>query len=160
VSAAGEPQLSKDEPASQARSSRQFSLASLLWFVVVTSLWCSQIAVVRQLLFAETYVPTASSVVSVLVAWIALSWFCFRQRLVLLFVFQGVFPAMLGLGSLLQFFDIAPSFTHNSWRPFFDVTLGTNLLWFPIATIAMAIRWGWPKATIPKRHDRRMPWWP
>jgi hypothetical protein len=160
VTAVGEPHLSQDQPASQARSSRQFSLASLLWFVVVTSLWCSQIAVVRQLALADTHILPASSMMSVLVAWIVLSWFCLRQRLLLIFTFQCVSPAVLGLGSLLQAFDIAPSFAHSSWQPFFDLTLGTNLIWFPVATVAMAVRWACPKATPPKRHDRRMPRWP
>jgi hypothetical protein len=146
-------------PASEALTSRQFRLGSLLLFVLMTSLWCSQIAVLRSLVLANTDLLAATSVASVLVAWIALSWFSFRQRLFVIFVFQGLVPGLMGFGMLVQSFGAPPSLPHDSWATFFGVTLGTNLIWFPIAAVAMAIRWAWPAATA-RGHDRRMPWWP
>ena len=50
--------MSQDKSASEPRDPRQFSLGSLLWFVVLTSLWCSQIAVVREFVLDERSYPT------------------------------------------------------------------------------------------------------
>ena len=152
--------MSQDEPASEAGTSRQFSLRSLLWFVVLTSLWCSQIAVVRRLVLADADTLAASSVVSVLVAWIAMSWFCLHQRVFFIFIFQCVFPALMGFGVLLQHVQAASPLLRDWWYPFFEVTLSMNLFWFPIVTVIMAVHWAWPAAKTKKRHDRRMPWWP
>jgi hypothetical protein len=148
--------VSQDEAASEALTPRQFSLGSLLWFVLLASLWCSQIAVVRELVLAGTYVLKASSVASVLVAWIALSWFCFHQRLFLILAIQCMVPAFLGLGALLLSFGDKADLFVDPWKLFFGMTLCANLISFPIGAINMAIRWVWPAANR-KQHDRRMP---
>ena len=151
--------MSQDESASEACTSRQFSLRSLLWFVALTSLWCSQIAVVRELVLTNTHFLAASSVASVLVAWIVLSWFCFRQRLFIMFTFHCVLPAVIGLWTFWLLLDATAGSIRHSWGPFLGVVLLANLFLFPVAATTMAIRWAWP-GTAKKRHDRRMPWWP
>ena len=151
--------MSQDEPASEAQSSRQFSLRSLLWFVVLTSLWCSQIAVVRGLVLSNTHLLAASSVASVLVAWIVMSWYSLRQRLFIIFTFQCVFPAIIGLWTLGQCVDNPTRPFSDLFDPFFGVAFCANLIWFPAAAITMAARWAWPAVTA-KQHDRGMPWWP
>ena len=77
-------------PATEARPPRQFSLGSLLWFAVFSSLWCSQITLVRAIALDNTHILAASSMAGVLIAWIVLSWFCYRQRICILFTFQYV----------------------------------------------------------------------
>jgi hypothetical protein len=151
--------VSQDEPAYEARDPRQFSLGSLLWFVVLTSLWCSQIAVVREVVFGNTLILAVASVASVLMAWTLLSWFCFRQRLFGIFTLQCVVPATIAIWTLWPLFDTTTNSFRNLLGFFVVVTLCANLLSFPIAAISMAMRWAWPSAKA-KRHDPAMPWWP
>jgi hypothetical protein len=151
--------VSQNEPAPEARAFRQFSLASLLWFVLLSSLWCSQIAVVRNSVMGNADLLTASSLTSVVLAWVVLSWFCYRQRFFIIFVFQCVFPIPLGVMGISTALSGSEDSILISFGPFLCIALGTNLILFPIMAAIMAIRWAWP-SVVAKRHDRAMPWWP
>jgi hypothetical protein len=151
--------VSQDEPAFEVRTFRQFSLRGLLWFVVLTSLWCSQTAVVRNGVMENAGFLTASSLTSVVLAWVVLSWFCYRQRFFIVFVFQCVLPASVGVMGISTALSGSEDSILRSFGPFLFVALGTNLIWFPIMAVIMAIRWAWP-SVVAKRRDRAMPWWP
>ena len=151
--------MSQNDAASEASDPRQFSLRSLLWVVVLTSLWCSQIAVVRNSVVGNVGLPTASAFASVVLTWVVLSWFCYRQRVSIMFVFQFVFPASVGIMGVSAALSGSEDSILTSFGPFFCITLGANLIWFPIMAAIMAIRWAWP-SVVAKRHDRAMPWWP
>jgi hypothetical protein len=125
----------------------------MLWFVVLTSLWCSQIAVARELLNAPTSTPHASFFVYVVPAWIALSWFSYRQRMFIILALQCVLPGTIGLVAAHNLTS------QSSFSCFTEFALFANLVWFPAAAITMAVRWLWP-ATVKTRRDPRMPWWP
>jgi hypothetical protein len=127
-----------------------------MWFVVPVSFWCSQIAIVRDVIWSNRP-PSTPSVISVLLAWAFFSWFYSRRRFELLFTFQCLIPALFGTIAILM----ALSGSEDSavmFGVFFLVTLGENLICFPLAALLMAKRWALPSAG--KRHDGRMPWWP
>ena len=151
--------MNQDEPPSEACTPRQFSLGSLLWFVVLTSLWCSQIAVVRNSVVGNTDLLTASSLTSVVLAWVVLSWFCYRQRFLFVFVLQCVLPISVGVMGISTSLSGSEHSILRSFGPFFCITLGANLILFPIMAAIMAIRWAWP-TVVARRHDGAMPWWP
>jgi hypothetical protein len=107
---------------------RQFSLWDLMVFVTVFSLWCSQVAVVKDLWNAPRGVPTSASLLGILLAWCALAVYYYRQRLFALLGVQCIMPMFLGglSGNLTGFFLVA---------------LLVNLLCFPGAALTVAVRW-------------------
>jgi hypothetical protein len=126
------PAVDAAEPAGEIRAARQFSLGGLLWFAVLFSLWCSQVAIAREYCRTGREVNLVDSpawLTSIFLAWIVLSFFCYRQKFYWIFLCHCLLPLAFVLCH-------APW-----WQAFVTITFVMNLLCFPGAVLAMVSRW-------------------
>jgi hypothetical protein len=119
---------SRDAPPECPANPRQFSLWGLMVFVTVFSVWCSQFAVVKDVLNAPRDVPALASQLGIILALCVLAVYYSRQRLFALLAVQCIAPIFVGGLSA-------------GVRGFFICALLVNLLSFPGAALAVAVRW-------------------
>jgi hypothetical protein len=115
---------------------RQFSLWGLMVFVTVFSLWCSQFAVIRDLLNVQGQSrPPWTSLLSILLVWCVLSVYYYCRR---------VFSVLAVHCTTLVMFGLVPMmFGILSQNAMGLVILGliVNLVCFPYALTTMAVQW-------------------
>jgi hypothetical protein len=133
------PVVDAAEPKVEVCAAHQFSLRALLWFVLLCSLWCTQIPLCKSIELTSRglhFPVSVGGVTSVLLVWAVLPSFCLRRRLYLIFLVHLLTP-IVGL----CFFLLREGVTETLWEHFAGTVLMTNLICFPGAVITAAWRW-------------------
>jgi len=117
------------------------------------SLWCSQAAILKTAYDAPRggdFRESAAALTSIFLAWIVLSFFCYRQK------FYGILSYHL-LGPIVgtSFLLLRDDGMQTAWQGFVALVIVMNLVCFPGAVLAMVSRWlHRPSAAAKPPNDR------
>jgi hypothetical protein len=134
-----EPQgVDSAQPPAGASGTHQFSLRGLLWFAVLCALWCPQPIIFKEFWGAPRGFDLSQNrinLATVLIAWMVLSGFCYRQR------FFGIFACHLLLPLLATLYVVWRYGGNSLGHALVLFVLAMNIVCFPGTSLAMILRW-------------------